>query len=698
MTATDTRLAGPTPVVGRTTPPKHSFRPDIEGLRAVAIGLVLLYHAGVPGVDGGFVGVDVFFVISGFLITGLLVREVERTGRVRLGQFYARRAKRLLPASVLVLVATAIGTLVVFPVTQWREMGGDVAAAALYLVNWRFADRAVDYLAEGVAVSPVQHFWSLAVEEQFYIVWPLLLVLVTLALRRWSRLRVRPLMTVGLVLVAVPSFAWSVHLTATDPSAAFFVTTTRLWELAVGALVAIGATVWHRVPGRAASALGWLGLAAILGSAVGFGAQSAWPGHAALVPTLGTAAVIIAGASGVQGAGRLLAVRPMVRLGALSYSLYLWHWPMLVLVEAWRGGLGTRGALVVVAASFVPAALSLRFVENPIRFSTTFERSTRLTLSAGANLTLVGVLAGVALVLAVPSSSPTAARDTLGARAVAGADPEALWRTDRSDVVVPDPTEATEDLPRTYLDDCQAGLEAVEVATCRYGVPGADVTVALVGDSKALQWQPALDRVARDHGWQLVTYTKSDCTLTAPYGSQEDLAEASCTEWNDRVVEDLVRAGPDVVLVSGRARYPGGAEDPVEALAGLWAQRWQELIDSGIEVVALADNAHPGFEVYECVAQHPDELSACSFDRASQQHRSGGPAQRRAAELTDSPLVDMNDLVCPGSRCPAVIGDVLVYRQGSHLTRTFVESADGALAARLVPVVHAATGRGAATP
>ncbi|HEV6955624.1 MAG TPA: acyltransferase, partial [Promicromonospora sp.] len=218
----------------RATPEKSigpGFRPDIEGLRAVAIGLVLLYHGGLDQLTGGFVGVDVFFVISGFLITGLLIRELEKSGRISLPRFYARRAKRLLPATALVLVVTAVLTWLTVSVIEWRTFGLDIVSAAAYVVNWRLAARSVDYLAEDVGVSPVQHFWSLAVEEQFYIVWPLLLVVIAWWVRRRATARLRAVMTAGILLIAVPSFAYSIYLTQANPSAAFFVTPTRLWEM-----------------------------------------------------------------------------------------------------------------------------------------------------------------------------------------------------------------------------------------------------------------------------------------------------------------------------------------------------------------------------------------------------------------------------------------------------------------------------------
>ncbi|MDT0203990.1 acyltransferase, partial [Nocardioides sp. AE5] len=341
-------------------------------------------------------------MISGFLITGLLIREVEQEGRVSLARFYARRAKRLLPATAVVLVATALLTWWSVTRVEWRTFGWDIIASAGYVVNWRLADRSVDYLAEDVGVSPVQHFWSLAVEEQFYIVWPLLLVVLAVLLRK-TRLPARPVMAAGIVAVIVPSFVWSVHYTASNPAQAFFVTPTRLWELGVGALVAIGVGVWAKLPRAAAIVLGWAGLVLVVYAGFTVTAATAWPGHMALLPVVGTAAMIIAGsASGPAGPAGVLSWAPAVWVGGLSYSLYLWHWPLLVAATAQWGELGAKKGLLVVAFSFIPAWLCNRFIENPIRFHKAFSRSNPLTLSMGANFTAIGAAAGLTLILLVP--------------------------------------------------------------------------------------------------------------------------------------------------------------------------------------------------------------------------------------------------------------------------------------------------------
>lgn len=651
-----------------------SFRPDIEGLRAVAVGLVLLYHAGVDHFAGGFVGVDVFFVISGFLITGLIVREIERTGRLSLLNFYARRAKRLLPASSLVLVFSAVVAYALLPVTQRTIFGGDVVAASLYVVNWVFANRSVDYLAEGVAVSPVQHFWSLAIEEQFYIVWPLLIVLGVLVARHRG-VRLRPTLALGLVAVVLPSLIWSIHVSGATPTA-FFVSTTRLWELGVGAAVALGTPWWVRVPRRVAGMASLLGILAILSSAVILNAAVIWPGWWATIPVVGTAAVIIGGHLGVDSlAYRFLSLRPAVWIGGLSYSLYLWHWPMLVGAAAMWGDLRTIHGLAVVAASFVPAWLSYRVVENPVRRSELLARSPRAALAIGALCMVVGVAAGLAVVGSAHTSTFRAVstgEPTLfpGKTEVVG--PEAWVAVDQVDHLSPLPEEATSDVPQTYDDGCQVGGEVAVV--CEYGVE-SDVTVALVGDSMANMWHPAIDAIAVERGWRLVTILKSACPFadaTIPYGGAEF---RDCAEWNTDALKVIDELRPDLVLTNQNAYM--GLSDPTDISSELsrdamvegLSSRWMHLGRMGVPVGVIIQGPHTPDEMYECVAKNPQDLTACVFEAKW----SNREVQYRAVEAVPTAVaVDLTEHLCFENLCPSVIDNILVYRQGPHLTRTYV--------------------------
>lgn len=701
-------MTSASPEVAGVNAARASFRPDIEGLRAVAIGLVLLYHGGLDQLTGGFVGVDVFFVISGFLITGLLIRELEKSGQVSLRRFYARRAKRLLPATAVVLVSTAFLTWITVSVVDWRAFGGDIVSAALYIVNWRLAARSVDYLAEGIGVSPVQHFWSLAVEEQFYLVWPLLLVAIAWWVRRRARARLRAVMTVGILIILAPSLVYSIVLTQANPAAAFFITPTRLWELGIGALIAIGSQVWPRLPRAGASILGWAGLAIIAVSGFAFSAETAWPGYYALAPTLGTAAVIVAGfAAGRAGPGVLLSTRAAVWVGGLSYSLYLWHWPLIVCATALWGELGTKRGLLVILLSFIPAYLCHRLVENPIRFARTVSASNSYALSLGATFTLVGVVAGLVLQLAVPRNTDIQPGQQVALGAAILADPAGspaggngtIEALSGIDWYVPEALNATKDVPAAYARSCQSsGTETIPVA-CEYGDTNGDVTIAVVGDSKILQWISAIDEVASREGWRVVLLTRSACHFAAAPRVLDGAIDELCVEWNDNVLEELVDLHPDIVLTSQRTRV--ALADPAdlesgsqEAMVDGLVDRWSYLIANSIDVAVLLDNPAPvgTGEVYECVADHPDDLAACTFSREAGIDSSAARVQASAASRFNGEVgvVDMTDVVCPSADCVPIIGNVLIYRQGSHLTDTYVRSATQALAEQLVPIVEAA--------
>jgi peptidoglycan/LPS O-acetylase OafA/YrhL len=369
-------------------PALSRFRSDIEGLRAVAVLLVLFFHAGLPP-HGGYIGVDIFFVISGFLITGLLLREAESSGRISLSNFYARRAKRLLPAATLVLLTSTVLIQFRAPESQRAIFNLDVVGAAAYFVNWRFAARSVDYLAEDLGRSPILHFWSLAVEEQFYFIWPLLII-ASLYLAKKFGARRSVATTSALCLVLVPSLAWSVWYTKVSPAEAFFVTSTRLWELSAGALLALYQARIKQLPHALSSILGWGGVLLISVAAVMFNEKTVWPSYRAGLPTLGTALVIASGTISKEGRlYRLLSLRPMVWIGAISYSLYLWHWPLVVLGQDWLELKGRMWGGALVVASFVPALLSYHFVEQPTRRAPILDKLPAFALSLGFNLSQV---------------------------------------------------------------------------------------------------------------------------------------------------------------------------------------------------------------------------------------------------------------------------------------------------------------------
>ena len=356
------------------------FRPDIQGLRAVAVALVVLDHAHLPFVGGGFVGVDVFFVISGFLITGLLLKDAATNRQVRFSRFYARRAARILPAATTVILVTAVASLMILHFAQARSVLVDSLWSVLFAANYHFAQAGTNYFASSL-VSPLQHYWSLSVEEQFYVVWPALLALVAFGPRRWHRHRVHanetttalPLGRIALVLAGLgaASLLFSIHETSVNPSGAYFSTVARVWELVVGGLLALALPALRRLRTRTRAVLSWLGLVAILAATMLFTSRTAFPGYAALVPVFGAAAVLVGGIGSPRaGAHRLLSMRAFRFVGDISYSLYLWHWPILIIGAAAIGAPTTLAQRVLlVTLAVLVSSVSFYAIERPIHHS-----------------------------------------------------------------------------------------------------------------------------------------------------------------------------------------------------------------------------------------------------------------------------------------------------------------------------------------
>jgi peptidoglycan/LPS O-acetylase OafA/YrhL len=692
---------------------RPGFRGDIEGLRAVAVTMVLLWHAGLAFVPGGFVGVDIFFVISGFLITGMIVSELKNTGRLSLVGFYSRRAKRILPGAAVVLLSTLLLTIVFLPKIRWPDTSWDIMASGLYVVNWRLAERSVDYLSADAAPSMVQHFWSLSVEEQFYLFWPLLLLLVTLpALRRRRTQDIEKRLLLGLGLVVVPSFIWSVYLSEADPGRAYFVTPTRMWELALGGGLAIVLGRLSRIPAVVAAVAGWAGLATILGSAVFLSESHSFPGTAALLPTLGAAAIVASGAvAGKAGPAALLDTRPLRAVGALSYSLYLWHWPLLVVAEARLGQLGPVMSLAIVGFSALPAWLTYRFVENPLRISAIFTHIPARALQLGALCTAVPLVAGVVFHGIIPPADPgsevlavgnpvvgAAKLQSVGGVALGAAvlsdrprnDPKGA-PVDRVPSMFPDPMVVRKDLPTLYQDGCHQNEPDSAATPCTYGAEDSAFTVAVIGDSHAAQWTPALEAIAPSRKWRILTYTKSSCPLAnvqVPASGSERPYD-SCTKWNANVL-NAVTSGkrPNLVITSSsnyRVLRDGkllSSSASANALVTGFRESWSTLTAAGIPVVVLRDTPYVGIDMADCISAHGKELTKCAVPRERALSGAGPIQIEAAAGMKKVHLFDLDDAICPTANCAAVIGGVIVYRDSNHMTASYALS--------LAPRVNAA--------
>ena len=657
---------------------------------------VVLFHAGTSGVGGGFVGVDVFFVISGFLITGLLWREVSSTGTVRVAQFYGARARRLLPAAATVLVFTAIGAAVLLPPLQARSVIGDGIASALYVGNYRFAIDGADYLAADAPPSPFQHYWSLGVEEQFYLLWPALIIgtawLVARAAQRAGVAVTRSAApyVVVLSLVAAASFFISLAWTDTLPSWAFFSLPTRAWELAVGGLVALTTSQWRRLPGPSAAVVGWGGLALILVACTQVGETTPYPGTAALLPVLGTALVVGAGcATPDLGVGRFLSAPAMRSVGRLSYSWYLWHWPVLLLAPALLGApLGLAGRLAMVMVSFGLAILTLHLIENPARFAPALKRTAAGSLVLGGAVTAVAVCAGLVLLMVRPvpvGDRPAAAPLTVTAPETSAA-PQALSVQEQLQAAVaasadmrdvpsnlsPPLASAPSAKPEVFLNGCVRSWRDVGQPECVSGDTASPTTVALVGDSHAAMWEPALDPIAQQRQWRLETMSKVLCPLqdlpiNSPYLGRK---YTECEQWRGEIFSRLEKEPPSLIVLDMGRRY--GADFGFVAYDKSWLDSLTRTVarlrDTGASVLVLGPVPDPQSTVPTCLSAHMDNAGECSPTRQLALNDNGIAAEAAATKAGGGEYADLSALFCTTERCPVIVGNTLVYRDDNHVT------------------------------
>jgi len=724
MTRPRGRMARPVAPV----PPTHADRRgDIEGLRAIAVVLVVLFHASIGGFSGGFVGVDVFFVISGFLITGLLLRERQASGTISLSTFYSRRARRLLPAAILVLLVTLGVSILVLPPLLIPGVATDTAAAALYVSNMGFAMQATDYFAAGQAPSPILHFWSLGVEEQFYLFWPVIVLLV-------ARGASQPGRRVGVALFAIAgtSFAFALWLTSAAQPWAFFSLPARAWELALGGILALAGTRLRLVPERAAAAAGWIGVALIVLAGTALNEATPFPGFAALLPTVGAALVIVSGARvTAAGPARLLGTAIPRFLGRISYSLYLWHWPVLVLPAVAASvplPLTERIALVIVAV--VLAAATYRWVEDPLRRGRFIGSLPRRNLAMAGALTLAVAMismsvdissaaslhgstsagtpaantqrldailnalgsqaptppaGGAAPSVAAASTTPTPDTPTPGAATPAPSGPPARPATRDAPVpsdLQPSLGDARGDYPASYLDGCHTQTEQPpSTAPCLYGNLKSSTTIALFGDSHALSWFPAVERLAEDQGWRLLSLTMSACSPAdmPVWNANFDRVSAACAKWRASAIDRLVKARPAVILVTGTRGFSvvdgSGNLLSGDARTRAWEAGMQRtlarLIPAAGRVILIADTPLSRIDPPVCLSAHPTSVLACATPVKDAINAAWLQEEHSLADASGVGFIDPTPWVCPSTPCPVVLGDLLVYRDGGHLTATF---------------------------
>ncbi len=680
-----------------TAPGDRKFRPDVEGLRAVAIGLVVLYHANLSALSGGYVGVDVFFVISGFVITGLLLRETTATGRTSFTAFYARRCRRILPAATLVIVVTVVATYAALGAFFGNQTAIDARWTAVFLANFHFASIGTNYLTAQRPPSPLLNFWSLAVEEQFYLVFPALFATVAALRLRWS-LRAR--LATGLVVIIVLSFALSVAQTNSNPTVAYFSPFTRAWELALGALVAVGTEWLLRVPRRVGATATWIGLAAIAFSAVAFGANTAYPGSLVAVPVVGAALVIAGGMTAPRRGAELVLGRSPVRyVGKLSYSLYLWHWPMLVIAAEAAGkssldfGQSAPWLLAALGASVVTYSL----IENPVRHARLLASRPSVALVSGVVL-IVGALAVATIEYQVHSGPGyVASTGSLASDAHLGAaDPTAAVENavQAAQSIRSVPADLTPRLAAVFDDwggpapQCFPASGQASIPACTFGDPDGTRTMVLYGDSHAAMWFDAFDDIARWAHWKLVILGKGFCPVDAlPYANPTGFGNlggefAACDQWHRFATERINRIHPDLVVMTQEYRSAPSGRDYTAA-------EWQHGLTVAMDrlevpkghIVVLGNLPPVGHSGPACLAGHPNDVRQCWFSPVSVLNKYNS-AEQAGARDAGARYVSTIPWFC-SSTCTAVVSNFEVYWDPFHVTAAYSTFLEGAVAQSL---------------
>jgi peptidoglycan/LPS O-acetylase OafA/YrhL len=683
-------------------------------MRAVAVSLVMISHAGAPWLQGGYIGVDVFFVLSGFLITGLLLRDASENGSVSIAKFYGNRAKRVLPAATVVLVATLLAAVGLLNYVRAGAIVKDTIWAALFSANIRFASVGTDYFARDLPPSPLQHFWSLAVEEQFYLMWPLLVgfVLVVGTNKHRpaaSRTEGRRAWLGGvLAMICVASLVWSVVATAGSPSTAYFSTFTRAWELGAGALLAIFASRLGSLPATFKAAMSWGGLLVIITAAVWFTEATAFPGVAALAPVLGTVGIIIGGMANKGndrrlprfGARALLSRQPLRWTGDASYSLYLWHWPFLVIGAAFLGEseLPFTTNLLLLAGATAVAALSYHFVENPIRNRESFRISpSSATILWPVAITPVLVLAmflqprlqmipvqqaaaGARIADTLQNDGTTPAADT-GNR-VTDQIVSTLALAERNSpipgILEPAVSEVADD--HNYLPEaCMANSGKSSSDLCDLGRKTARNLAVIFGDSHAAMYVPALDRWARKSGYRLVPVIKNSCPSIEVTPVRRDEVSSDCTDWQRWAFEQIAHLKPQLVLLSNLGSMHVAKADGSPANGSEASSLWGRGVESSIRrlkeavprVVYVGNAPRLKAPPTDCLATGELTLGTCVL--AGEEVQFSDAANRIGAEVaiaSGAEYIDTTAWYCFEGSCPLIVGTTVVWADNGHITAT----------------------------
>jgi peptidoglycan/LPS O-acetylase OafA/YrhL len=684
------------------------FRRDIQGLRAIAVGLVLLFHGyGKPFV-GGFVGVDVFFVISGFLITSLLLHEQIKDGRISIGRFYARRVRRILPASTLTVLGTMVAGYYLLGPISGNEIANDAKWTAVFMANIHFALVGTDYLGSQLPPSPLQHMWSLGVEEQFYVVWPSLFLLLAVIARLSRRRNTFGALATSLLVVIGASLAWSVIQTSSNATWAYFSPLTRAWELALGALIAVFGPAVSRVPTWVYQVAALFGLAGIVVSALTLTASMQYPGWAAAIPVLSSALLIWAGCGNSQTViGRALSVRPMQWLGARSYSLYLWHWPILMIGAQYAGHpLSSWQNSGLLLAAVAASAVTFRLIENPVRNSRRLKSRTGLTLAIGVVLTLLTIAVAQWQIASHYGTSNPLATSGFQSSSVAQAQVLEAVKEAQSINVLPnsvaasltqmDQAKATGRfdcyqiaLPANFVDFSKSELDH-EFGQCAAGAERGTKLMVTFGDSHAGMWEAALEGVAAKNGYKLRTFYMNSCpALDLHFMSYQTHApNDECYQFHQAAIAAIRSLHPDLIVVTSASTLM--LADSSQPTTAQWQEGWastfRELAQPGIRFAMLGDIPEWEKDDAHCLAAHIAAVQECSVPRSEGMPSGNLGAEHAAASAAGALYIPTTAWVC-SDRCEPVIADKRVYNDRFHFSKSYAAYLTGAIGEALRPAL-----------
>ncbi|MGM9480038.1 acyltransferase family protein [Roseateles sp. NT4] len=633
------------------------INPGLQGMRGIAILLVLLNHVGMPGFGGGYVGVDVFFVISGYLIGGLLLRELTRTGRVDLWNFYARRIRRLFPAFAAVLIAVVAVVPWLYAPFEHGELMSSARASALYAANLWFASRSTNYFGGHTEANPLLHLWSLAVEEQFYLFWPLLMLLAWRLANRDARKG-----TARLLLIAgALSLVACVVVSRFKLQYAFFLTPMRIWEFAAGMVLFVWADIGRKLKPGAVAAVGSVSLVAIAASTLCFDEHLGFPGAWAVLPVLGTMGLlVVVQNSSANWVNRLLSSGPLTWVGDCSYSVYLWHWPLIIFATLLFPHAGAWQTVLLIALSLLLGWVSYRWIELPFKHGLWQAWSPRRIVAAG-----------LAVCVATALTAHGIGRMDL--------------RSDQARYLKATAWPAASDT------GCLSRYDALDQPPCEFGSTTPTATLLLFGDSHAMQWFSPLQALATERGWRLITLAKVQCPaldLAVNYQGKH-LEYWQCSRWRERMFERIQAIKPDLVLVASSSGYGVPPAQWQQGLAGTM----QRLQGMGLKAAYLRDTPFPGFDVPTCLAraswrgQSPD--SSCTYLRADEEARSSGVAGAESQALKERgvPFLDLSEAICPGAVCETERDGLILFLDRNHISVDFSMRLKPELEKRLAPLM-----------